>query len=285
MRTLVSIVVASGVLFGLVGCHGGSTGALVQQVPVPRPESGAPSVPVEARAIAPAPARAEIGTDLVFGPGSAGFSKDGREAFDACVAELAKGSTLDVEIFRDKSPIMVNRFTGRSGLCESRLAALKPRLEAAGFKIRRMTAAGAVDRDGRRASRRIEITVVPDVVPKDPPEKEASARGRERIDLGASLFESGRATFIAGAEKRILACLSHLSPGVQFDVEVFQDPANLVHHREPHFAEKLARARGQSMRLYLESQGFSVRNVILRGPVAVRRKPPSRRVELVVVGP
>ena len=106
----------------------------------------------------------------------------------------------------------------------------------------------------------------------------------DRIDLGINLFDSGSDKFRAGAKESIDAKLSAVPRTTVFDVEAFLDRSGIaIHRRRPY--NDLGKARGEAVKRHLTAAGFTIREVIVRGPVTYQGRAPSRRLELVVVKP
>jgi outer membrane protein OmpA-like peptidoglycan-associated protein len=104
---------------------------------------------------------------------------------------------------------------------------------------------------------------------------------RKRIDLGVNLFRSGSEVLSDGAAERIDEMIRSLPRGAVVDIEVFQDSG--LWHSRPQTREELSAARGNAIKKHLTAAGFTIREVIVRGPVTYQGRAPSRRVELVVV--
>lgn len=108
------------------------------------------------------------------------------------------------------------------------------------------------------------------------------------IDLGSSLFESGSNKFKANATAQIDEKVAELPVSTTLDIEVFRD-TGLVHHRDRmrQGGVTLNTARGEAVRKYLSSKGYTIRRIVDRDVAQSENfyRQPGRRVELVPVRP
>lgn len=116
----------------------------------------------------------ELPTDILFGSGSASLSSEGKAAVLEVGAVLAEMSdrTFQVEGHTDDVPIDTKRFANNWELAAARALGVRTTLESAGMKPTQLSAASFGDThpvasnatpEGKRANRRIEIVLRPDL--------------------------------------------------------------------------------------------------------------------------
>jgi outer membrane protein OmpA-like peptidoglycan-associated protein len=242
---------------------------------------------IEFAAVSPAelaianPARIDLGGSL-FLSGTEHFAPGAKETVEEKAREIPKGTTVDIEVFRQSTGgLKVNRFRHPDEVDRARGQAVRNRLLAIGINARDVIVRGVAEENGRASSRRVELVLAE--IERDsawgrsismPPE-------RKRIDLGVNLFRSGSEVLSDGAAERIDEMIRSLPRGAVVDIEVFQDSG--LWHSRPQTREELSAARGNAIKKHLTAAGFTIREVIVRGPVTYQGRAPSRRVELVVV--
>lgn len=227
------------------------------------------------------PARIDLGVSL-FVSGSERFASGGRETVDEKAREIPRGTTVDIEVFRQPSGgLMVNRFRHPDEVDRARGHAVRNRLLALGINARDVIVRGVTEENGRPSTRRVEL-VLAEIERDSAWGKSISAPpDRERIDLGVNLFNSGTEVFADGGVARIDELIKSLPRGAVVDLEVFQD-SGLWHNRR-RTREELSLARGNAVKEHLRVRGIVVRTILVRGAVVYGGRAPSRRVEIVVV--
>lgn len=116
----------------------------------------------------------ELATDILFPPGSATLSKEGKQAIKDVAAVLAEIRDREYQIagHTDDVPISNERFPSNWHLGSARAVSVADLLVASGLAADRLSAASYAEhrpadtnrtKEGRAANRRIEIIIVPDL--------------------------------------------------------------------------------------------------------------------------
>jgi len=116
----------------------------------------------------------ELATDILFPPGGAGLSKDGKAAIEEVASVLASIPDRDFQVagHTDNQPISTAQFPSNWHLGSARAIAVAQVLVHGGLDPERVSAASFAEfqpadtnktKDGRANNRRIEIIVVPDL--------------------------------------------------------------------------------------------------------------------------
>jgi outer membrane protein OmpA-like peptidoglycan-associated protein len=102
--------------------------------------------------------RVDLGGNL-FNAGSDQLTSAGKKALDSAVRNISKGSSITVEGFSDASPIRKSKWPSNEALSEARARSVATYLRGKGYSIADTVGYGAVTRDGRAPSRRVELVV------------------------------------------------------------------------------------------------------------------------------
>ena len=102
--------------------------------------------------------RLNLGANL-FPSGSDMLSVEGKKSVDAAVKGISKGSTLRVEGFADASKPTKGKYKTNEALSQARADAVAKYLRGKGFNVSDTVGYGAVSRNGKPPSRRVEIVV------------------------------------------------------------------------------------------------------------------------------
>ena len=116
----------------------------------------------------------ELATDILFPPGSASLSNDGKAAIAEVAAVLASIPDREYQVagHTDSAPIRTERFPSNWHLGSARAIAVTDLLIGSGLDATRVSAASYAEhrpvdtnrtKEGKAANRRIEITIQPDL--------------------------------------------------------------------------------------------------------------------------
>jgi|GEM_PF-6381938 len=98
-------------------------------------------------------------TGNLFPSGSDQLTVDGKKQIDAAVKGISKGSSLTIEGYSDATPIKKSKWASNEALSAARAQSVSRYLSGKGYSIADTEGFGAVSRNGKPASRRVEIVV------------------------------------------------------------------------------------------------------------------------------
>lgn len=102
--------------------------------------------------------RVDLGVNL-FPSGSDQLTPAGKKSVDGAVKGISKGASITVEGFADSAPIKKSKFASNQALSEARAKSVASYLRGKGFSIADSVGMGSVSRNGKPASRRVELVV------------------------------------------------------------------------------------------------------------------------------
>jgi outer membrane protein OmpA-like peptidoglycan-associated protein len=102
--------------------------------------------------------RVDLGGNL-FNSGSDQLTAAGKKALDSAVRNISKGASITVEGFSDSTPIRKSKWPSNEALSEARARSVAAYLRSKGYSIADTVGYGAVSRDGKAPSRRVELVV------------------------------------------------------------------------------------------------------------------------------
>ena len=98
-------------------------------------------------------------TGNLFPSGSDQLTAEGKKQIDAAVRGVNKGSSLSIEGYSDATPIKKSKWASNEALSAARAQSVSKYLSGKGYSISGTEGFGAVSRNGKPASRRVEIVV------------------------------------------------------------------------------------------------------------------------------
>lgn len=98
-------------------------------------------------------------TGNLFPSGSDQLTVDGKKQIDAAVKGVSKSSSLTIEGYSDATPIKKSKWASNEALSAARAKSVSKYLSSKGYSIADTEGFGAVSRNGKPASRRVEIVV------------------------------------------------------------------------------------------------------------------------------
>jgi outer membrane protein OmpA-like peptidoglycan-associated protein len=110
------------------------------------------------RSVARSERRVDLGGSL-FNSGSDQLTSAGKKAVDSAVRNISKGASITVEGFSDSTPIKKSKWASNEALSEARARSVAAYLRSKGYSVADTVGYGAVTRDGRPPSRRVELVV------------------------------------------------------------------------------------------------------------------------------
>ncbi len=102
--------------------------------------------------------RIDLGTTL-FASGSDVLSANAKKAIDNAVRNISKSSSILVEGYSDSTPITKSKWPSNEALAQARADSVRKYLTSRGFSSVESVGYGAVSRNGRAPSRRVELVV------------------------------------------------------------------------------------------------------------------------------
>jgi flagellar motor protein MotB len=98
--------------------------------------------------------------DSLFASGSDVLSANAKKSVDGAIRGVNKGASLRVEGFSDSKPITKSKWASNEALSQARADAVRKYLSSKGYGSVDAIGYGAVSRNGKSPSRRVEIVVV-----------------------------------------------------------------------------------------------------------------------------
>jgi outer membrane protein OmpA-like peptidoglycan-associated protein len=131
----------------------------IKTAPAPAPVMDeSPARTRSSEAARPQGRRIDLGTTL-FASGSDVLSANARKSIDNAVRNISKSSSILVEGYSDSTPITKSKWPSNEALAQARADSVRKYLASRGFTNVESVGYGAVSRNGRAPSRRVELVV------------------------------------------------------------------------------------------------------------------------------
>lgn len=102
--------------------------------------------------------RVDLGINL-FNSGAADLTPNGKKSVDAALKGISKNSTINVEGFADTQKPTKGKYKTNEALSQARADSVAAYLRSKGYSVGSTVGHGAVTRNGKAPSRRVELVV------------------------------------------------------------------------------------------------------------------------------